>query len=163
MASNATAGRIPTNLLSGPLAMSPGDLRKQHAALSTAAKSAVAALREAHCLTLAGLVEKEEATRCSVLAAAGPTSGDYAAVVAAAAEVAMARVRTASPDLERVLQVCTLTLGPTPDTRHAAAFTLHPTASTLHPAPYALRPPPAAPRFDAGAAGVPTHHLLPTA
>ena len=104
MASNATAGRIPTNLLSGPLAMRPGDLRKQHAALSTAAKSAVAALCAAHCLTLAGLVEKEEAARCSVLTAAGPTSGDYAAVVAAAAEAALARVRTASPDLERVLQ-----------------------------------------------------------
>ena len=163
MASNATAGRIPTNLLSGPLAMSPGDLRKQHAALSTAAKSAVAALRAAHCLTLAGLVEKEEAARCSVLTAAGPTSGDYAAVVAAAAEAALARVRTASPDLERVLQVCTLTLHPPPSTRHPAAFTLHPTASALRPPPYSLHPPPAAPRFDAGAAGVPTHHLRPTA
>ena len=84
--------------------MSPGDLRKQHAALSTAAKAAVAALRQAHCLTLAGLVEKEEAARCNVLSAAGPTSSDYAAIVAAAAEAALARVPKSSPDLERVLQ-----------------------------------------------------------
>ena len=110
MASNATARRIPTNLLSGPLAMSPGDLRKQHAAVAALAKSAVAALRQAHCLTLAGLVEKEEVARCNVLSAAGPTSSDYVAIVASAAEAALARVQSTSPDLERVLQLHATTL-----------------------------------------------------
>ena len=115
MASPSTAGRIPTNLLSGPLAMSPGDLRKQHAALSAAAKAAVAALREAHCLTLAGLVEKEEAARCNALNAAGPTSSKYAALVAAAAQAALARLQgggsaSLSPELGRVLQLHATTL-----------------------------------------------------
>ena len=115
MASTSTAGRIPTNLLSGPLAMSPGDLRKQHAALSAAAKAAVAALREAHCMTLAGLVEKEEAARCNALNAAGPTSSEYAALVAAAEQAALARLQggggaSFSPELRRVLQLHATTL-----------------------------------------------------
>ena len=95
----APAGRIPANLLAGPLAPSPGDLRKQHQAITTAAKAAVAALREAHCLTLARLVEEEEAARCNALTAAGPASSDYAAIVAAASEAALARaVQSASSD-----------------------------------------------------------------
>ena len=100
--------QIPASLLSAPLATpAPGELRKQHTALAMAARSAVTALREAHCLTLARLVEEEEAARCKALLELtedAKASSAYVAMLATSADAAAARAKSALPDFRQVLE-----------------------------------------------------------